>query len=149
MAAPSSKNDPIKNREARIQRIYQIADLLDNSMTVPGTRFRVGWDSVIGLVPGIGDLTSAAISGYLVVEAAKLGAPKWGLMKMLGNVGVDTFVGAIPIFGDLFDAAYRCNRRNARLLREHLESQTGTADAGPQITNPLEKPGRPKELTHG
>ncbi|MEW4489608.1 DUF4112 domain-containing protein [Thalassoglobus sp. JC818] len=149
MAAPSSSQDPIKNREARLQRISQIADLLDNSMTVPGTRFRVGWDSIIGLVPGIGDLTSAAISGYLVVEAAKLGASKWVLFKMLSNVGIDTFVGAIPIFGDLFDAAYRCNRRNARLLKEHFESQSGTADAGPQQTNPFGKSGRPKELTHG
>ena len=87
---------------------------------MPGTNIRFGFDAMIGLVPGIGDAITAAISLYIVHEARQLGAPAHLILRMLANVAVDGFVGAVPLVGDAFDVLWRANRRNVRLLREWL-----------------------------
>ena len=109
--------------DARAQRILDLAKFLDDSITIPGTNYRIGWDALIGLVPIVGDFATMGISTYLVWEAVQLGGSKWLLTRMLANVGVDAVVGLIPIAGDVFDAAYKCNKRNAILLSKHLEKQ--------------------------
>lgn len=100
-----------------MRRLDRLAYLLDDSIPIPGTGRRVGLDAVIGLVPGVGDAAGAVLSGYIVLEAARIGAPFPVLARMVLNVGVEALVGAVPFLGDLFDAAWKANDRNVRLLR--------------------------------
>ncbi|MGE3990140.1 DUF4112 domain-containing protein [Pseudorhodoplanes sp.] len=108
-------------RAERIARIDRLASLLDTRFVIPFTKFRFGADSLIGLAPGLGDVVTTALSLYIVYEAHKLGAPKTVLARMLGNVAIDGMVGAVPVAGDVFDVMFRANRRNVRILREHLD----------------------------
>ena len=103
--------------------------LMDEAVAVPGTRLRVGLDSLLGLLPGVGDLAGAAVSGYALLVAARLGAPPAVLLRMLLNIGVDTLVGAVPLLGDLFDLGWKANRRNLRLLEQYLERPRETKRA--------------------
>lgn len=94
---------------------------MDAAARVPGTDFRVGFDALLGLLPGAGDLIGAAASGFIVVTAARLGASPSILLRMLGNVAVDALLGTVPFLGDLFDVGWKANLRNVRLLEQHLE----------------------------
>ena len=109
-----------RSREERVARLDALATLLDTAFILPGTNVRFGFDALIGLVPGIGDAITTAISLYIVHEARQLGAPAHLILRMLANVAVDGFVGAVPLVGDAFDVLWRANRRNVRLLREWL-----------------------------
>ena len=108
-------------RAERIARIDRLATLLDTRFAIPFTRIRFGADSLIGLAPGVGDVITTALSLYIVYEAHRLGAPKHLLGRMLGNVALDGLFGAVPVAGDVFDLVWRANRRNVRMLREHLD----------------------------
>jgi hypothetical protein len=101
-------------------RIRRVARLLDDSVGVPLTRYRVGLDALLGLLPVAGDALTAVLSLYIVVEAARLGVSKRTLARMLGNVGLDFAVGSVPVVGDLFDAVWKANRRNAELAAADL-----------------------------
>jgi hypothetical protein len=101
---------------ARMARLRRVGWLLDNAIPIPGTRFHLGIDQIIGLVPGIGDLIGGALSLYIIVEAWRLGVPRGLLARMGWNVAVDTLVGEIPLLGDLFDIAFKANIRNLALL---------------------------------
>lgn len=107
-------------RDRRVDRLRQLARLLDNQFRIPGTNFRFGLDALIGLVPGLGDVAGAAASAAFIFEAARLGAPKSVLARMIANVGIETVVGAVPALGDLFDAAYKANIRNLRLVERYV-----------------------------
>ena len=102
-------------------RLDWLAWLLDSSIPVPGTRFTVGIDALIGLFPFIGDLIGVALSSYIINEAARLGAPRPVLLRMAFNVGVEGVIGIVPIAGDVFDAAWKANQKNVRLLDAWLE----------------------------
>jgi hypothetical protein len=106
-----------------------LATLLDDAIAIPGTSFRFGIDPIVGLVPGFGDLLGAAASAYIILEAARVGAPGSVLLRMATNVAIDTIVGSIPVLGDLFDFGWKSNTRNARLLARHIESPVGTRRA--------------------
>ncbi|WP_367387911.1 DUF4112 domain-containing protein [Lewinella sp. LCG006] len=95
--------------------------LLDNQFRIPGTEIRFGFDFIIGLVPGVGDVVSLGISGMLVSVMARKGASGMVIVKMLWNILLDGVIGSIPILGDIFDLSYRANRRNLTLLKEHYE----------------------------
>jgi hypothetical protein len=107
-------------RETR-ERLAQLAWLLDSSIRVPGTRFTVGLDALIGLFPFVGDLIGVLFSGYILSEAARLGAPKIVLTRMAFNIGLEGLVGIIPFAGDAFDAVFKANQRNVRLLNGWLD----------------------------
>ena len=107
-------------RAGQAERVRALARLLDSAVRVPGTSVRFGLDSLIGLIPGLGDLAGAAMSGYIVLAAARLGVPPAILTRMLLNLGLDTLVGTIPLLGDLFDVGFRANVRNAALIDRHL-----------------------------
>jgi hypothetical protein len=111
------------SRAERIARIDRLASLLDTRFVIPFTKFRFGADSLIGLAPGVGDAITTALSLYIVYEAHRLGAPKTLLARMLGNVAIDGVFGIVPVAGDVFDVLWRANRRNVRILREHLERE--------------------------
>ena len=110
-----------RSRQDRIARIDALATLLDTAFILPGTNVRFGLDALIGLVPGIGDAITTAMSLYIVHEARQLGAPRHLLFRMLANVALDGIVGAVPVVGDAFDVMWRANRRNVRLLRDWLQ----------------------------
>ena len=112
-----------QSRSERIARIDALATLLDTALIVPILNLRFGLDAVLGLVPGIGDLLTTAMSLYIVHEARQLGAPAFLVARMLGNVAIDGVVGAVPLVGDVFDVMWRSNRRNMRLLQEWLAAE--------------------------
>jgi Domain of unknown function (DUF4112) len=103
------------------QRVEMLELLLERSFVVPGTRIPVGLDSIVGLIPVIGDVVTAAMGAYIVWEGRNLGMSKWQLVRMSGNVAIDTAVGAIPLVGDAFDFVFRSNSRNLRIIKRHLD----------------------------
>lgn len=107
----------------RLRRLRGMATLLDSAVRVPGTRVRFGLDAVLGLVPGVGDVAGGLASAWVLLEAARLGANRALLVRMLGNVVVEIVVGAVPLLGDLFDVGWRANVRNVDLLERHLGSR--------------------------
>lgn len=111
------------SHEERLAQVRWLARLMDDNFRIPGTSLRFGWDSVIGLFPGLGDVLTSAISLLIVHHAWHAGASKFTLARMLGNVGVDFVVGAVPLLGDLFDFVWKANRKNALLLERHLTRQ--------------------------
>ena len=115
-----------EKREAAIRRVDAHAHLLDNSIPVPGTGMRFGLDALIGLVPGFGDAAGALLSSWIVLEGARLGAGFTVVVRMLLNVAVEAVVGAIPLLGDLFDAGWKANVRNIRLLHQAIDTPGAT-----------------------
>jgi hypothetical protein len=107
--------------QRRLDRLRRVGWLLDNSLPIPGTRFRLGIDQIVGLVPGIGDLVGGVLSLYIIVEASRMGVPRALLARMGWNVAVDTIVGEIPLLGDLFDIGFKANIRNLALLDGYLQ----------------------------
>lgn len=102
------------------RRVRLLARVLDSAIRIPGTGISFGLDSIVGLVPGAGDVASALMSGYIVLASARMGVPPSVVTKMILNLGVDTLVGSVPVLGDLFDVGFRANLRNAALLDRHL-----------------------------
>ena len=113
--------------ERRVERLRRVGWMLDSTFKVPGTGIRFGLDSLIGLVPGLGDLIGGALSLYIIAESARLGVPRGLLLRMGWNVALDTFVGEVPILGDLFDVAWKANMRNLALLEGHLQQPVASA----------------------
>ena len=108
------------------ERLQKLAWLLDSSIPIPGTRFTIGLEALIGLVPVIGDLIGVLLSSYIVSEAARLGAGKSILARMTFNVVVEGLAGMVPFAGDIFDAAFKANQRNVRLLEQYLSNPVRT-----------------------
>ena len=109
--------------EEAVRRLNRFAYMLDEQFRVPGTNFRVGLDGVVGLIPGIGDTATALLASYALVEGYRLGVPNSLIARMAANIGLDWLVGSVPVAGDLFDFAFKANRRNVDLLIRHLESR--------------------------
>jgi hypothetical protein len=104
---------------------------LDNSIYIPLINYRIGLDAVIGLIPGLGDVAGLILSSFIVVQALRLRAPRTVLLRMILNMVMEALIGLIPIFGDLFDATFKANARNVRLLRQAMEQ--------PGYTPPLDR----------
>ncbi len=110
-----------------LMRMHWLADMFDDRFRVPGTRSRFGLDGILGLVPGVGDIVTGLVSIYLAAEGLRFGMPLMRILRMGFNVALDMVLGAIPLIGDLFDFAWRANRKNVRLVLDHLE-KNGLAD---------------------
>jgi hypothetical protein len=106
----------------RLERLRRLGYLLDNSIPIPGTGFRVGLESIVGLVPGVGDLVGGAFSLYIILQASRMGVPASLLARMGWNLVVDVVVGSVPFLGDLFDAGFKANMRNLALLDRHVQA---------------------------
>jgi hypothetical protein len=111
----------------RVARVRSLARMLDSALRIPGTDIRFGLDSILGLVPGLGDVSGAVLSSYIVLASARMGVPPAVLLRMILNVAVDTGLGVVPVIGDMFDVAWRCNIRNADLLEKHAALPEATA----------------------
>ena len=106
-----------------------LARMMDSAFTIPGTNVRVGLDSLIGLIPVVGDAIGSVIGSYIVLVAARLGVPRVVLWRMMLNLGVDTVVGLVPLVGDALDVAWKANVKNAELLERALQDPRGTRRA--------------------
>ena len=105
------------------ERMEKLSWLLDDSVPIPGTRFRFGLDSIIGLVPGLGDVVGVVLGAGILYQSVRIGAPRAIIIKMVGNSATDAIGGLVPMIGDLFDFAFKSNRRNAKLLMDYLDAQ--------------------------
>jgi Domain of unknown function (DUF4112) len=108
------------SRRRALDRIDMLATAFDTAFIVPGTNMRFGVESLLRLIPGIGDVAASALSFYLLYEASRLGVPRLLLARMAANVVLEGAVGAVPFAGDAFDIFFRANRRNVALLRAHF-----------------------------
>ena len=116
---------PHPARAATLKRLEWITWFTDNAIRIPGTRRTVGADALLSLLPGVGSFAGAGISFYLVAEAWRHGVPVPKLLRMGGNIAIDTLGGSVPIAGVVFDALFKSNQRNMDILHGHLR------DVGP------------------
>jgi Domain of unknown function (DUF4112) len=105
---------------SRLARLRRLAWLIDGAFGLPGTRFRFGLNSVIGLLPIGGDAALGAISLYIIYEASQLGLPRHKIARMLANVGIEVLGGSVPLLGNLFDMALKANLRNLAIIEDHV-----------------------------
>ncbi|PSB50535.1 DUF4112 domain-containing protein [filamentous cyanobacterium Phorm 6] len=118
----SSTNTSNKSQAASLRRLRQISHLLDNAIPIPGTKYRIGLDPILGLIPGGGDVIGSIFAGYVVFKSAQMGVPQETLVKMAANIVFDTVAGTVPVAGDLLDVAWKANVKNIELLDAHLGS---------------------------
>ena len=104
-----------------LKQLGRLAKLMDEQFRIPGTDIRFGLDGIIGLIPGAGDLSTFAVSGYMLWIMANNGASGFVLARMTLNILIDALIGSIPILGDVFDIAFKANMRNIQLMQEHYE----------------------------
>jgi hypothetical protein len=128
-SAAAARPDDARKRAAR-ERLILLTRLLDSAVHVPVLRTRVGLDALLGLVPVVGDLVSGALGLYLVFEARQLGASRWLQARMIGNLLMDTAVGAVPVAGDLFDIYFKAHVRNLKLLQKSIGEPYIDGDSG-------------------
>lgn len=110
-------------QRAILERLAKYSRFTDSSIGLPFTRFKIGVEAIIGLVPGIGDLAGLAMSSYVLLEAQRAGASGEIKRRMLRNMAIDFVGGLVPVVGDAFDAVFKANTRNTRLLSEYLQKE--------------------------
>jgi predicted aconitase with swiveling domain len=113
--------------EVVLNRLRKLSYWMDQSFTIPVINKKIGFDGIIGLVPGVGDALGSFVTAYIIGEAVRLGVPKRILALMAGNLVLDAVVGAIPIVGDIFDVAFKANLRNLQLLENHLSQRSSVS----------------------
>jgi len=126
-------DDPLRIEE---ERLKAYARLLDSAIRLPGG-FRIGLDGIVGLIPGIGDVLGAGLSGYFIYAASRLDIPRRVVARMIINTMLETIIGMVPVVGDVFDFIFKANDRNAQLLHTALEAREHT----PHTENPRESGG--------
>ena len=116
---------------AEVERsLDQLSHLMDGLFRVPGTGWRVGLDAIVGLIPGVGDFATTAVSLYILAAGVRYRVPKVTLLRMAANIGVDYLLGAVPVVGDLFDAAWKSNQMNVELLKQRASVTAEEAKHG-------------------
>lgn len=106
-----------------LAKLQKLSVLMDSTFSLPGTHIRFGFDSIVGLIPVIGDTLTAGISWYIYSFAKRAGVPGHKRMLMVWNIFIDWLIGLIPLLGDVFDVAFKANRKNVRIITTHIESQ--------------------------
>ncbi|MBI1224557.1 MAG: DUF4112 domain-containing protein [Bacteroidetes bacterium] len=127
------ENQLLETPPVEFKYLDSLTDLMDSRFRIPGTSIRFGLDFLVGLIPFAGDAVTFGFSGLLVIAMARHGASGMVVVKMLGNILLDTLVGSIPVLGDIFDLSFKANRRNYRLLQEHYQSGKHSGSAIPVI----------------
>lgn len=112
-----------RTAQARLKRLRRLAWLIDGAFELPGTSFRFGLNSIIGLLPVGGDVALGGISLYIVYEAARLGIPRPILARMIGNVVLEVAGGSVPILGDVFDMTLKANLRNLKIIEQYIDGR--------------------------
>ena len=127
MSTPVSQEE----KQAALARLNRFSQMADNAIGIPFTRFRIGLEPIIGLVPVLGDLAGLLMSCYVLLEAHRAGASPRVKQQMVRNMLIDFFGGLVPVIGDVFDFAWKANVRNTQLLREHLETELNVQQKPP------------------
>ncbi|MDQ3143462.1 MAG: DUF4112 domain-containing protein [Pseudomonadota bacterium] len=123
-----------RNPRAVRDRIEGMEKILERLFVIPGTKYEVGLDAILSLIPTVGSLSAAALGSYIMWEARNLKLSKWQMARMGGNVGFDMLLGAIPFIGAIPDYFFRSNSRNLRIIKRHLDKhhpETGVIDVAP------------------
>ena len=117
-------NDEQKElNEEKLLRLKRLSHNLDEAFTIPGTERKIGLDPIIGLIPGGGDLIGGALSIYIMHAGIRMGMPRSVIIRMFGNIALEFIIGCIPIIGDLFDAMWKSNQRNVKLIEDSIISE--------------------------
>ena len=116
----------------RDRTLHGLEILLDEAFVIPGTGIRFGIDGIIGLVPGLGDVLAGLLSLVIPLAAWIRGVPYVTLVRMAVNLGIGVLVGSVPLFGDIFDIAWKANRRNYQLL----DAATSATPPSPHLGEP-------------
>lgn len=134
MRSGSLRGAELLDHQAEIDGLDRLAEMLDSRYRVPVFGWRFGWDAILGLVPGAGDVLVALPAAYLIWRAHHMGLPRSALAEMAGNVALDTAVGSVPVLGSIFDVYFKANRRNFAVLKRHLnEAQLVEAQRRPDL----------------
>ncbi|MBC7530680.1 MAG: DUF4112 domain-containing protein [Oligoflexus sp.] len=115
------------NDRDRIELIKRISYILDSAIPIPGTKYRVGLDPIIGLIPGIGDALTSLVSSYIVLSGMQMNVSRWTLVRMVFNILIESVVGIVPVVGDVFDAYWKSNERNRVLLEANMNDPKAKA----------------------
>jgi|TARA_B100000809_G_C14777246_1_gene401638 hypothetical protein len=120
----TNMNDEQKElNEEKLLRLKRLSHNLDEAFTIPGTERKIGIDPIIGLIPGGGDLIGGALSIYIMHAGIRMGMPRSVIIRMFGNIALEFIIGCIPIIGDLFDAMWKSNQRNVKLIEDSIISE--------------------------
>lgn len=117
---PSTSSHAVE-AQAALARFDRWASALDTKFTVFGVP--VGWDSILGIVPGVGDAVTVVPAVAMLHAGYRKGIRKRALARMTANTGLDLMVGSIPLIGDIFDLAFKGHTKNAAILRDEFERQ--------------------------
>jgi len=114
-----------KRRRQGLEPLFKwLAFIMDEVVRVPGTKFRFGLDPLLGLIPGIGDTSSALVSAFALIQAARLGVPKILLARMSLNILINEIIGIVPVVGDAFSFWFKSNARNYQIIKDHTVTPT-------------------------
>ncbi len=113
--------------DARLRALRRWQRLLDSAFRIPGTGIRFGWDPLVGLIPGAGDVATGVMAVALLVEAHRLRLSRVVQLRMLFNIGIDVLIGLVPLVGDVADVFWKANARNLDLLERHAGGRPATA----------------------
>ena len=105
-------------KEEKLIRLKRLSERLDNTFTIPGTKYKIGIEALIGAVPIIGDLIGGILASYIMYSGMKMGAPPQIIARMAVNIAIDFTIGSIPIIGDLFDLVWKANKKNVELIED-------------------------------
>ena len=105
-------------KEEKLIRLKRLSERLDDTFTIPGTKYKIGIEALIGAVPIIGDLIGGILASYIMYSGMKMGAPPRIIARMAVNIAIDFAIGSIPIIGDLFDLVWKANKKNVELIEE-------------------------------
>ncbi len=119
-----NSSTPHEAQLLKLARLRAVSDLWDRAFSIPGTKWRVGLESLVGLLPVGGDVVGLGISIYILWQVVQFNLPKTILLRMVFNIAIDALVGAVPILGDLFDMGWKANTKNVTLLEAHLQEPT-------------------------
>ena len=109
---------PARAERAEVERsLDQLSRAMDGLFRIPGTGWRIGLDALVGLIPGVGDFATTAVSVYMLAAGVRYRVPKVTLLRMASNIAVDYLLGSVPVVGDIFDAAWKSNQMNVELLK--------------------------------
>jgi hypothetical protein len=113
---------------SKLKRIRFLTKWLDDAFRIPGTRYRIGFDGLLGMFPVVGDALTSFLAAYIIREAAQLGVPPAQVRRMILNVVIDFGLGTVPVAGDLFDVAWKANKKNLAILEAHLKKLEKTLE---------------------